>query len=73
MDILETIEVFDCPLCNGPALLEEDGDAIYAMCLDCGAHTVGAGYTNPQEREIAAHKAAELWNRGKVIRPGVGE
>ena len=34
MDILETLEVFDCPLCNGPALLEEDGITVVDFKTD---------------------------------------
>ena len=37
MDILENLDVFDCPLCGGPGLLEEEnGWCVYVTCLDCG-------------------------------------
>ena len=39
MDFLD-IELLDCPVCNGPGLLEEEnGWCMYVMCLDCGSQT----------------------------------
>lgn len=35
MNIEEKLEVHDCPLCDGGALLEEEGGCgYYVMCLD---------------------------------------
>ena len=41
MNIDEMLEISDCPLCEGGALLEEEcGGSYYVMCLECGCHTV---------------------------------
>lgn len=41
MNIDEMLEISDCPLCDGGALLEEEcGCSYYVSCLDCGCHTV---------------------------------
>ena len=41
MNIDEMLEISDCPLCEGGALLEEEcGCSYYVMCLECGCHTV---------------------------------
>ena len=41
MNIDEMLEISDCPLCEGGALLEEKcGCSYYVMCLECGCHTV---------------------------------
>ncbi len=74
MDILDTIELNDCPLCLGAGLLEDDGEnCVSAYCLDCGCHTVFIPFKNAEEREAAARRVADLWNVGKVIAEGVGE
>lgn len=74
MDIYEQIKLQDCPYCGGAALLEEEnGWSWYVMCMDCGANTAAFEFRTPAERLIAAQKAADLWNIGKVIREGVGE
>ena len=74
MDIYEQIRLQDCPYCGGAALLEEEnGWSWYVMCMDCGANTAAFEFRSPAERLIAAQKAADLWNMGKVIREGVGE
>ena len=68
MDIEEMLEIHDCPLCDGGSLLEEEsGCGYYVMCLDCGCHTAESAYKNNEERFVAATKAAQLWNRGKVL------
>jgi len=73
-DILETIELRDCPLCGGPSLIEEENDwCLYAACLDCGCHTAIIGYNSEEERAQAAEKAAYLWNQGKVVSLSPGE
>ena len=74
MDIFEEINLLDCPLCQGPALLEEeDGWCFYVTCLDCGCHTAEAGYKSATERLDAARRAAEIWNMGKVLSSNPGE
>lgn len=73
MDILETIELNDCPLCLGAGLLDDDGNSVSASCLDCGCRTVFIPYKNDAEKLDAAQRIAFLWNTGKVIAEGVGE
>ena len=74
MDIFKEIELQDCPLCQGPALLEEEnGWCFYVMCLDCGCHTAETEYRSPEQRLDAARQAARLWGMGKVIRSTPGE
>ena len=37
MNIEDMLEINDCPLCDGGALLEEEcGCGYYVMCLECG-------------------------------------
>ena len=65
---VEEIEIYECPICQGPGILEEEnGWCFYVMCLDCGCHTAESAYKNNEERDVAANKAAQLWNRGKVL------
>ena len=65
MDIFKDIELFDCPLCHGAGLLEEEnGWCIYATCLDCGCHTAEVPYKTEEERIEAARRAANTWNMG---------
>lgn len=74
MDILEEIELFDCPLCQGAGLLEEEnGWCVYATCLDCGCQTAEVPFHSEEERIVAAKQAAMMWNIGKVISIGRGE
>ena len=74
MDIHELIELQDCPICHGAALLEEEeGWCFYATCLDCGSHTAEVEYKKPEQREEAAKKAAYLWNIGKVLNSNPNE
>lgn len=74
MDIFKDIELFDCPLCHGAGLLEEEaGWCIYATCLDCGCHTAEVPYKTEDERIEAARRAANTWNMGKVISHSPGE
>lgn len=73
-DKISEITLLDCPLCNGPSLLEEEnGWCFYATCLDCGCHTAEVPFQSENDRETAAKKAAELWNMGKVVSFGVSE
>ena len=74
MDILNDIELLDCPLCHGASLLEEEnGWCLYVSCLDCGCHTAEVSFKTPEERLKAAKQAATMWNIGKVIPSGPGE
>ena len=68
MDFLNDITLQDCPICGGAGFLEEEqGWCFYVSCLDCGAHSVEVAYRKPEDRESAAHAAADVWNLGKVI------
>ena len=74
MHDFDDIELFDCPLCHGPGLIqEENGWCLYVECLDCGCHTAELSYSNEEERMAAARHLASTWNVGKVINPGIGE
>lgn len=74
MDFLNDIDVHDCPVCGEAGLLEEEAGWGYSVtCLDCGAYTATIPFKNDEEREMAARKAAELWNYGKVLRSEAGE
>ena len=74
MYAFEDIELFDCPLCQGPGLIqEENGWCLYVECLDCGCHTAELRYGNEEERQAAARQAASTWNVGKVIHSGTGD
>lgn len=74
MDIHQEIELQDCPLCGGPAMLEEENHHWwYVMCLDCGAQTAPIEIRCAKDRLDAARRVANLWNVGKVIRPDNGE
>ena len=73
MDIHD-IELFDCPLCRGAGLMEEEnGWCVYVTCMDCGCRTAEVPYNPPEERIEAAQRAASTWNIGKVISPANGE
>ncbi|MBE6919396.1 MAG: hypothetical protein E7469_06910 [Ruminococcaceae bacterium] len=73
MDIHE-LELFECPVCRGPGLMEEEeGWCLYVTCLDCGSHTAEIPYSNDEERLDAARRAAHTWNIGKVISSAPGE
>lgn len=74
MDIYEEITLQECPNCQGAGLLEEEGGwAWYVNCVDCGAHTADIEYKTEAERFVAARKAADLWNMGKVVSHNPGE
>lgn len=75
MDTLyNEIELQDCPLCHGPAFIEEEnGWCIYVTCGDCGGHTANIEYKTPADRLAAAQAAAHLWNIGKVLSCNPGE
>ena len=68
-DIWKEIELQDCPICGGPALLEEEnGWCWYVTCADCGSHTVKSPYKTEADALSAAQQAADLWNMGKVVK-----
>ena len=74
MDLYESIELQDCPVCGGTALLEEEQGWCWAVtCSDCACHTAEVDYHKAEEREAAAKQAAYLWNIGKVISYNPGE
>lgn len=74
MNIQEQLDLQDCPLCHGPALLEEEsGWCFYVACSDCGCHTAECAYKTDEERPEAARKVAHLWNIGKVLSSNPGE
>ena len=74
MDILNDINLQDCPICGGAGFLEEEqGWCFYVSCLDCGAHSVEVDYRKAEDREAAARSAADVWNLGKVIKQNIGE
>ena len=63
MDMELDLDLQECPICGGPALLEdENGWGCYIACLDCGAHTVHIA-----DRPDSVRSAAYLWNIGKVL------
>ena len=52
MNIEEMLEISDCPLCEGGALLEEEcGCGYYVMCLECGCHSVTIDFHSEEERQ----------------------
>ena len=74
MELYEEIELQECPICGGPAALEEDIDwSFYVACLDCGAHTADIRYASGDTRRDAAQRAAHLWNIGKVLSSNPGD
>jgi len=74
MNDFENIELLDCPICGGAALIEEEqGWCIYASCVDCGCHTAEFEFSNEDEKLEAAKKAADIWNMGKVVSGNPGE
>ncbi len=74
MEQLNDLELFDCPICHGAGLLEEEnGWCLYVSCLDCGCHTAEVSFRSDEERREAAQRAVRLWNIGKVIPSGLGE
>ena len=70
MNIYDDIELFDCPYCGGPGVLEEEhGWSFYVVCADCGAQGGFCEYKNEEDRLDAAKRAAYTWNLGKVRNP----
>ena len=74
MDVFDQIELFDCPQCHGPGLIqEENGWCVYVECLDCACHTAELPFNNALEKLESAKQVATLWNIGKVIYSRVGD
>ena len=74
MDILDTLDIFDCPRCHGTALLEEEsGWCVYVSCLDCGCRTAEIPFKNEEERITAIKQAVSTRNCGKSVSPGISE
>ena len=65
MNIEEKLEIHDCPLCDGGALLEEEGGCgYYVMCLECGCQSVTIDFHSEEERLEAAKKT--VFPEGKL-------
>lgn len=73
MDVYDLVDIYDCPLCDGAALLEEEGNSYYVMCCECGCHSVNVNFKTEEQRLDAAKRTAMLWNSGKVIKGTPGE
>ena len=74
MHKFDEIEVFDCPLCRGPGLLQEEGGwCVYVECMDCGARTAELSYRTAEERRGPAAGAASTGKRGKASPRGRGD
>ena len=66
MNIEDMLDINDCPLCDGGALLEEEcGCGYYVMCMECGCHSVTIDFHSEEERLDAAKRTVMLWNTGK--------
>ena len=73
-EINKEVEIFECPICSGPGILEEEnGWCFYVMCMDCGCHTAELPFHNEEERQAVARHLATTWNLGKVISPANGD
>ena len=60
MDPYKEIELFDCPFCSGPGLLEEEGGwCWYVVCADCGAYL-----DEMTEAERSEHIKAHVMSEG---------
>lgn len=74
MEDLKDINILDCPICQGPAIVEDEaGWCVYIACGDCGCHTAEVSYSSRKEKKEAIQKAATLWNVGKVLSSEPGE
>ena len=74
MNKIDEIEIYDCPLCGGAGLLEEEGSSGFLVtCMECGCHSVVVDFSSEEGKYEAAKRTAELWNCGKVISSSPGE
>ena len=63
--IHDLVEIYECPLCGGAGILEEDcGSSYYVTCLECGCHSVNIDFKSDDDRLDAAKRTADLWNCG---------
>ncbi len=72
----EPNEIFleDCPNCRGVGCIQHEGGwCVYVECLDCGAQTAYAEYTDEASKEDATSRVVRLWNMGKVVKLDPGE
>ena len=68
-NIDDLVEIYECPLCGGAGILEEDcGSSYYVTCLECGCHSVNIDFKSDDDRLDAAKRTADLWNCGKPYR-----
>lgn len=73
MELYELLDIEDCPICGGGALLEEDGNCFSITCLDCGAYTMSIDFKSEEEKLEVAKTVTKLWNSGKVLKGTPGE
>ena len=70
MDPFHEIELFDCPQCHGPGLIqEENGWCLYVECLDCGCHTAELSFKSDEEKIKVAKQAASYGTSAKLLLP----
>lgn len=68
MELDLELDLQECPICRGAALLEDENDwCCYVACMDCGAHTAHMAYLSSEDRPEAVQRAVRLWNIGKVL------
>lgn len=66
MNIEDMLDINDCPLCDGGALLEEEcGCGYYVMCMECGCHSVTIDFHSEEERLDACQKDSYALEYGK--------
>ena len=70
---IDELVIYDCPVCEGAALLEEEGNSYYVTCMECGCHSVNVNFKSEDQRLDAAKRTVDLWNKGKVIKMEPGE
>lgn len=74
MNIEDMLEINDCPLCDGGALLEEEcGCGYYVMCLECGCHSVTIVFTRKKSGWKQRKERLCFGYQGKVISSSPGE
>ena len=50
-NIDDLVEIYECPLCGGAGILEEDcGSSYYVTCLECGCHSVKIDFKSDDDR-----------------------
>ena len=49
-NIDDLVEIYECPLCGGAGILEEDcGSSYYVTCLECGCHSVNIDFKSDDD------------------------